>query len=97
MLKSMPVPEPEPTPVRYEVRSKVTGAHVCGPYDDESDARRECKRLNREAASGQTEHQQPGMPDGRLNAEGPRPLRQEGEPMLYETVTVGGIALPEES
>ena len=94
MPKNTPAPEPEQTPVRYEVRSKITGAHACGPYDDEADARRECKRLNQEAASGQTAHQQPDMPDGRLNIR-PRPVRQEEQPMLYEIVTTGGIALAE--
>lgn len=84
--------KPEQTPVRYEVRSQVTGAHVCGPYESRQDADRECKRLNREAASGRTLHRQPGMQDGRLNP-GNTPLRQQGRPMLYEVVTTGGITV----
>lgn len=88
----MPRPNPDPTPVRYEVRSAVSGAHVCGPYDDESDARHEARRLNKEAASGRTEHQQPGREDGRLNRD-PGPIKHMGQPVRYEVVTTGGIAL----
>ena len=75
---------PEP---RYEVRSAVTGAHVCGPYDSRPDAEREKKRLNKEAATGRTEQ-------GELLTDDGRPLRHRGQPMRYEVVTVEGVVLP---
>ena len=90
------VPKPNRSPVRYEVRSVVSGETICGPYDSESDARRECKRLNREAAAGETEHPQPGFPDGRLNRRA-RPLMHMGEPVRYEVASVGGVTLGEVS
>lgn len=94
MPQPSPAPKPEQPPVRYEVRIAGGGAHVCGPYDQRADANREMARLNREAASGQTAHEQPGMNDGRLNRDS-RPIMHQGQPVRYEVVTVGGIALGE--
>lgn len=92
MPQPSPAPKPEQPPVRYEVRSSVSGAHVCGPYESRTDANREVARLNREAASGQTEHDQPGENDGRLNQRH-RPVMHMGVPVRYEVVTVGGVVL----
>lgn len=87
------MPQPKTPPTRYEVRSAITGAVVCGPYDSKSDADREKKRLNKEAATGRTEPSD-HFPNGQqLSAEDGDPLRHEGLPMRYEVVTVEGVVL----
>ena len=76
----------EPAAPRYEVRSALTGAIVCGPYDSKSDADREVQRLNKECAIGRTENGVELTRDG-------RPLRHGGLPMRYETVTLEGVVI----
>lgn len=76
----------EPAEPRYEVRSALTGAVVCGPYDSKTDADRETTRLNKECAIGRTESGVELTRDG-------KPLRHDGLPMRYETVTVEGVIL----
>lgn len=50
------MPRKPPTPERvYEIRSKVSGA-VVGRQSDPDTARRECLRLNREAAKSDLRH-----------------------------------------
>lgn len=44
-----------PDPTTYTVRSSLTGAFVCGSYDDLADAERERDRLNKEAQTGRRE------------------------------------------
>lgn len=54
----------------YAVRSALTGATVCGPYEDREDAEREVKRLNKEAATGQREkaaHKNERVADRQIN------------------------------
>lgn len=47
----MPKKEPKPASM-FAVHSQNTGALICGPYTAKKDADRECRRLNKEAATG---------------------------------------------
>ena len=87
------MPAPKKPATRYEVRSALTGAIVCGPYDDKKDADNEKKRLNREVATGRTAPSEE-FPEGQLlSSEDGRPIRESGLPMRYEVVTVEGVVL----
>lgn len=77
---------PKDPQTSYEVRSAVTGALVCGPYDSKQDADREGNRLTKEAATGRTE-------GGVELTHDQQPVRHGGQVVRYEVVTVEGVIL----
>jgi hypothetical protein len=98
------VPEPQSL---FIVRSALTGAEVCGPYEREEEAKRERDRLNMEATFGRTapsEHHPNGQELGtRLDDSLPihaglvdqavSGVVHKGEPMSYEISTREGVIL----
>lgn len=83
-------PKAAQTVTRYVVRCANDNSHVCGPYDDISDANREVERLNREAALGRTEPSEAHPRGQALEVRG-RTLKIDGVPRAYEVVTESGV------
>jgi hypothetical protein len=77
----------------YTVHSVNSGAVVCGPYEDQTDAKRELKRLTREAWQGRTapsEKHPKGQP---LSQGGEAQLMHLGVPQEFEIRTDAGVIL----
>lgn len=88
--------EPEPVTItRYTVHSANTGATVCGPYDSEREAKRELKRLNREAALGRTARSDAHPQGQALTPSTGGELCHKGVPQSYEIRSSEGVIVPD--
>jgi hypothetical protein len=78
---------------RFAVHSLTTGGVVCGPYESETDAKREAKRLNREALTGRTAPSE-SHPHGQQLGHVPgAPVLHDGQEQEYEVRTETGVIL----